>query len=52
MIPPVQYARNGSVHIAYQIVGDGSIDVLLIPGWTLHLTVEWEEPTFVRSWND
>lgn len=48
MVPPVQYARNGSVHIAYQMVGDGPVDILMIPGWTSHLTVEWEEPTFVR----
>jgi pimeloyl-ACP methyl ester carboxylesterase len=48
MPPTVQYARNGSVHIAYQVVGEGPIDVLMIPGWTSHLTVEWEEPTFVR----
>jgi pimeloyl-ACP methyl ester carboxylesterase len=48
MVPPVRYAHSGSVHIAYQIAGDGPIDVLMIPGWTSHLTVEWEEPTFVR----
>lgn len=48
MVPPVQYTRNGSVHIAYQMVGDGPVDILMIPGWTSHLTVEWEEPTFVR----
>jgi class 3 adenylate cyclase len=36
------------VQVAYQIVGDGSVDVLMLPGWTSHLTLEWEEPTFVR----
>lgn len=48
MIPPVRYARNGSVHIAYQICGEGPLDILMVPGWMSHLTVEWEEPTFVR----
>ena len=48
MIPPVRYVRNGSVNIAYQVVGDGPVDVLMIPGWTSHLLIEWEEPTFVR----
>ncbi len=48
MPPPIQYARNGSVHIAFQLVGEGSTDVLMIPGWTTHLAIEWEEPTFVR----
>ncbi len=46
--PPVSYARNGDVHIAYQVVGTGPIDILMVPGWTSHLTLEWEEPTFVR----
>jgi len=48
MVPAVHYARNGSVNIAYQMVGDGPVDMLMIPGWTSHLTLEWEEPTFVR----
>ena len=48
MIPPVRYVRNGSVNIAYQVVGQGPVDVLMIPGWTSHLLIEWEEPTFVR----
>jgi pimeloyl-ACP methyl ester carboxylesterase/DNA-binding CsgD family transcriptional regulator len=46
--PPVQYARSGSVNIAYQVVGDGPVDLLMIPGWVTHLTLEWEEPTFVH----
>ena len=49
MIPPrVHYARNGDTHIAYQVVGNGPIDILMVPGWTSHLLIEWEEPTFVR----
>ena len=48
MIPAVHYARNDSVNIAYQVVGDGAVDILMIPGWTSHLTIEWEEPTFMR----
>jgi pimeloyl-ACP methyl ester carboxylesterase len=48
MPPPVQYARNGDVHIAFQIYGSGPHDILLIPGWTSHLLLEWEEPTYVR----
>jgi len=48
MPPQVQYVRNGSVHIAFQVVGEGPTDVLMIPGWFTHLAIEWEEPTFVR----
>ena len=27
-----QYARSGDTHIAYQVVGDGPIDVVYVPG--------------------
>jgi hypothetical protein len=29
-----RYAKNGDVHIAYQVVGDGPRDIVLVPGWT------------------
>jgi pimeloyl-ACP methyl ester carboxylesterase len=46
--PPVQYARSGELNIAYQVVGDGPTDLLMIPGWFSHLALDWEEPTWVR----
>jgi pimeloyl-ACP methyl ester carboxylesterase len=46
--PPIKYARNGDVSIAYQVVGEGPNDVLLIPGWVSHLELDWEEPAWVR----
>ena len=48
MPPPVRYARNGELNIAYQVVGDGPADLLMIPGWFSHLALDWEEPTWVR----
>lgn len=48
MPPPVRYARSGELNIAYQVVGDGPADVLMIPGWFSHLALDWEEPTWVR----
>ena len=33
------------VHVAYQIVGDGAIDVLAIPGFVSHLDLWWDAPT-------
>lgn len=48
MPPPVQYARSGELNIAYQVVGDGPADLLMIPGWFSHLALDWEEPTWVR----
>ncbi|MGH7374112.1 MAG: adenylate/guanylate cyclase domain-containing protein [Candidatus Rokuibacteriota bacterium] len=43
--------RNGEVSIAYQVVGDAPIDILMIPGWISHLAMDWEEPTWLR-WCD
>lgn len=42
----VRYAvcRDG-VHVAYQVVGDGPIDVLAIPGFVSHLDMWWDAPT-------
>jgi pimeloyl-ACP methyl ester carboxylesterase len=42
------YARSGDLSIAYQVVGEGPDDVLMIPGWFSHLALDWEEPTWVR----
>jgi class 3 adenylate cyclase len=46
--PEVHYARSGAVNIAYQVVGDGPVDLLYIPGWISHLDLYWEEPAVVR----
>jgi pimeloyl-ACP methyl ester carboxylesterase len=43
---PVRYAVcPDGVHIAYQIVGDGPIDVLAVPGFVSHLDMWWDAPT-------
>jgi hypothetical protein len=33
--PEVRYARSGGVSIAYQVAGEGPLDLLYIPGWML-----------------
>jgi hypothetical protein len=33
----IRYARSGSTHIAYQVVGDGPFDVVYVPGWVSHV---------------
>lgn len=45
MIPRTQYARNGDVSIAYQVLGSGSLDLVVIPGWISHLEMDWMDPT-------
>lgn len=51
MQPTTRYARSGDLHIAYQVIGDGPIDLVIVPGWVSHIEVLWEEPqaaAFVR----
>src|SRR3954463_6683768 len=46
--PPTQYATSGDVSIAYQVVGDGPIDVVLVLGFATHLELQWESPPFAH----
>ncbi|HXF00802.1 MAG TPA: adenylate/guanylate cyclase domain-containing protein [Solirubrobacterales bacterium] len=46
--PPTQYAKSGDVSIAYQVVGDGPIDLVLVLGFTTHLELQWESPPMAR----
>jgi len=45
---PIRYARSGDVNIAYQVTGDGSFDLVLVPGFFSHLDLDWEHPASVR----
>src|SRR5579859_6700887 len=40
----VRYARNCDINLAYQIVGAGPIDLVLVLGFVSHLEASWEEP--------
>jgi pimeloyl-ACP methyl ester carboxylesterase len=39
----VRYARSGDVNIAYQVVGDGPLDLVLVSGFVSHLEADWED---------
>jgi pimeloyl-ACP methyl ester carboxylesterase len=39
-----RYAKSGDVNIAYQVVGQGPIDLVVVWGWTSHLEVLWDDP--------
>src|SRR5262245_56034567 len=39
-----RYAQSGGVNIAYQVVGDGPVDVVYVPGWVSHVELAWELP--------
>jgi pimeloyl-ACP methyl ester carboxylesterase len=44
MSSPVRYARSGDVNIAYQVTGDGPLDLVFVPGFFSHLELDWEYP--------
>lgn len=44
MKPETRYARSGDVNIAYQVVGEGPRDLVLVPGWVANIDIFWEEP--------
>jgi pimeloyl-ACP methyl ester carboxylesterase len=47
-VPATHYARNTDVEIAYQVMGEGPIDLVYIAGALTHLDVYWELPSYRR----
>ncbi len=47
-IPETRYARSGDVNIAYQVVGEGPLDLVWIPSTTHHVELAWESPAHAR----
>jgi class 3 adenylate cyclase len=43
-LPETKYALSGDVHIAYQVTGDGPVDLIMAPGTMSHLDLDWEVP--------
>jgi class 3 adenylate cyclase len=44
MTPETRYAKSGNVHIAYQVSGDGLLDVVLVPGFISNVELAWDMP--------
>jgi class 3 adenylate cyclase len=44
MIPETRYARAGETHIAYQVVGEGRLDILLAAEFWHSIEVQWDQP--------
>lgn len=43
-LPTTRFLRTGDIHLAYQEVGTGPPDVVLVPGFTGHVELRWEDP--------
>jgi pimeloyl-ACP methyl ester carboxylesterase len=46
--PRTRYAKSGDISIAYQVVGEGSLDLVYVPGFISNLEMTWEEPSVAR----
>jgi hypothetical protein len=47
-IPETRYAWNGDIALAYQVIGNGDIDLLYVPGGVSNVEVMWESPRYGR----
>jgi pimeloyl-ACP methyl ester carboxylesterase/class 3 adenylate cyclase len=48
-LPETRYARSGDVSIAYQVLGEGPFDLVLVPGFMTHIELRWTVPSFAAS---
>ena len=48
MQPQTKYTRSGAVNIAYQVVGSGPFDLVLVPGWISNVELCWDDPSYAR----
>jgi class 3 adenylate cyclase len=50
-LPETRYAANGGLHVAYQLVGEGPVDVVLLTQWFSNIDSQWDVPplaAFIR----
>ena len=45
---PTRFARSGDARIAYQVFGQGSVDLVVVGGLASNLDLQWDEPSTVR----
>jgi pimeloyl-ACP methyl ester carboxylesterase/class 3 adenylate cyclase len=52
-IPETRYAATADgLNIAYQVVGDGAVDLVYVPGFVSHIELSWEWPSIARSYRE
>ena len=47
-LPETKFAQSGDVSIAYQVLGQGPLDLVHVPGLVSHLEYAWEDPAHAR----
>jgi class 3 adenylate cyclase len=48
VIPETRYARAGDVHVAYQVLGEGPVDVVLADQWFSNMEAQWDVPVLAE----
>ena len=51
LLPATHYAENNGLHIAYQTIGDGPLDIVIVPGFVSHVERAWDFPPCRRFLN-
>ena len=47
-MPQTQFARNGDLHLAYQTIGSGALELFLVDAWVHHVEAVWDFPDIAR----
>lgn len=47
-LPDTRYADSSGMRIAYQVIGQGPMDLVFVPGFMSNLEVHWEDPSFTH----
>jgi class 3 adenylate cyclase len=50
-LPATRYARRGDLNIAYQVLGEGPRDLVLVSPWLSHLEARWDLPEWEYLYN-
>ena len=50
-MPDTRYTKSGGINIAYQIIGDGPVDLMYAAGWVSNIEAMWDDPGFARFLN-
>jgi pimeloyl-ACP methyl ester carboxylesterase len=48
MVPTTRYVRSGDTTIAYQLAGEGKLDLLFLPGWISQIEQLWDSSALRR----
>ncbi|MGD8342816.1 MAG: alpha/beta hydrolase [Desulfobacterales bacterium] len=43
-----RYAKNGDISVAYQVFGEGDVDLVMVPGFISHMENYWDEPRWAQ----